>query len=413
MRKIAISLLAVLLLVTLAGCGSASTDGVSVQSVAMLAGLDAAGQVNRYGGVVTAGKQTDIKREEGKELAQVLVKVGDEVTKGQTLLRYNTAADQLNLEKAQLQLQQMQLDIEGQLSQKTQLENEKAAAGAEEQLSYTLEIQSLETAIREARYNVTLQQKEIDRLNTAVGNNTVTAPVDGKVMAINVDGSMDSAGNAKPLVSLVEAGGYQIKGTIDETNRTDLTQDMPVLIRSRTDEGKIWRGTIARIDWENPISSSSDSGAVYYGSKDSASETTTSSKYPFYVTVTSDSDLMLGQHVYIEADWGQAQENGLRLPAAFFNDAETDAPWVWAENGSKLEKRSVMLSDYDQELDTWAVQSGLTAQDYIAYPDETLRAGAATTHFDEAGMEQQTPNAAGNVKDTDVLEKTVTAEGAA
>lgn len=394
MKKIGTILLTALLLAALSGCGaSGGSSGVTVQSVAMLTGLDAAGQVNRYAGVVSAGKQTDVKKDDAKTVERVWVSVGDDVTKGQTLFTYDTASTQMDLDKAKLQYQQMQVDIQGQSDQKAQLEKEKAAAPAEGQLSYTLEIQTLETAIREAQYNLTLQQKEIEKLQGAVGNNAVTSPVDGRVLAVNTDGGTDSSGSVKPMVSLVEAGGYQVKGTIDETNRTALTEGAAVLIRSRVDDTAVWKGSVSRIDWENPISTGSSGGLMtekYAASSSSAGGSETAagaSKYPFYVKLEAGEGLLLGQHVFVEPDVGQGQSGELRLPGDYFTDAAGSSPWVWAATAqNKLEKRPVKLSDHQADTDTWRVDSGLTAQDYIAYPDDTLKEGMAVSRLDASAF---------------------------
>lgn len=94
----------------------------------------------------------------------------------------------------------------------------------------------------------------------------------------------------------------------------------------------------------------------------------------------------MGQHVYIEPDYGQEDqqdENLINLPSYFINDTE-GKPWVWAQNSKgKLEKRSVTLGEYNTETDTYPVTDGLTAEDYIAYPDESLKAGMTCITYDE------------------------------
>ena len=60
--------------------------------------------------------------------------------------------------------------------------------------------------------------------------------------------------------------------------------------------------------------------------------------------------------------------------------------WAQGSNG-KLEKRSVTLGEYNGELDTYAVTDGLTASDYIAYPDDTLKAGMSCVTYDESTFE--------------------------
>ena len=109
---------------------------------------------------------------------------------------------------------------------------------------------------------------------------------------------------------------------------------------------------------------------------DGGSDVSTTSKYPFYVTLDSSDGLLMGQHVYIEPDHGQGQkQEGIHLPAYYINDADT-SPWVWAQDkNGKLEKRSLTLGTYEEDLATYPVESGLAAEDYIAFPDETLTVG--------------------------------------
>ena len=55
--------------------------------------------------------------------------------------------------------------------------------------------------------------------------------------------------------------------------------------------------------------------------------------------------------------------------------------YVWAENGSRLEKRSVTLGETNPMTGTVEVLEGLTGDDYIAFPDPNVCVeGAPTTH---------------------------------
>ena len=114
-----------------------------------------------------------------------------------------------------------------------------------------------------------------------------------------------------------------------------------------------------------------------------------SSKYPFYVALESTDGLLLGQHVYIEPDYGQdAVEDAdtIHLPSWYLCDIEGN-PYVWAQSGSgKLEKRNVTLGSYDDMMDTYVIESGLTPDDYIAFPDETLSAGMTCVTYDESNF---------------------------
>lgn len=101
-----------------------------------------------------------------------------------------------------------------------------------------------------------------------------------------------------------------------------LAEGMNVIIRSRLDENVTWKGTVDRIDWENRVENNNNN-MYYYGSTD---EMTSISKYPFYINLEDITGLILGQHVYIEPDYGQEEEReGLWLPAYYINDI-TAAP---------------------------------------------------------------------------------------
>ena len=55
--------------------------------------------------------------------------------------------------------------------------------------------------------------------------------------------------------------------------------------------------------------------------------------------------------------------------------------FVRAEQGGKLEMRTVVLGEYNMMLDTYEDLEGLTEDDFIAFPDyELCQPGVATTH---------------------------------
>ncbi|MEA4964322.1 MAG: HlyD family efflux transporter periplasmic adaptor subunit [Oscillospiraceae bacterium] len=387
MKKLSALLAAAMLLAVLAGCGAQVEGEASVQSVSMICGLGSVGLVDRYAGTVSPRSETEIKKDDSKTVAEIKVAEGDSVKKDQVLFTYDSEAAQLSLEKAQLELEQLNNSVTSLESEKSDLEKEKAKASAAEQLSYTLEIQSTDTSIREANYNIGLKEKEIQKLQDSMENLEVVSPVDGRVQSLNADGGTDSTGNTLPFMTVMETGDYRIKGTVDEANAGTITEGMAVIIRSRTDDSATWNGTISSIDFENPVQ---DSNNNYYVSSSSSDEMTTSSKYPFYVDLQGADGLMLGQHVYIEPDYGQEAEqdaNQICLPSYYLNDVDGSA-WVWAQNDKeKLEKRTVTLGTYDEGADTYVIDGGLSAEDYIAFPDESLQAGMTCVPYDESAFE--------------------------
>lgn len=362
----------------LAGCSNGSDLTVSVQSVGMITGYGSVGLYDRYAGIVEAGETVDIKKDDTMEVDEVLVKVGQAVKAGDVLFTYDTETISLDLEKKQLELEQLKNTITTKNAQITTLEKEKAQAASSAQLDYTLQIQALQIEVKETEYNVTAKEKEIERSKTVLENAQVTATVDGTVSSINTDNATDDWGNPKPFISITEAGDFRVKGTINEQNAYALAVDTPVIIRARVGDAS-WTGTITLVDFEHPTTGNDD-GYYYMGASD---EMTSSSKYPFYVELDTDDNLMLGQHVYIEPDLGQDEQEGFYLPAPYIVDADGDA-YVWAASDEdKLEKRTVSLGAFDEGLDSYEILGGLELTDYIADPSQECEAGAAVEYYDE------------------------------
>ena len=397
MKKVALFLSVILLFTALTGCGPDKGEA-SVQSVSMICGMGSVGLADRFAGMVTPHGETNIKVNEGSEVAEVLVEVGNDVIAGQPLFRYDMAQSQLELERAQLELEKLKNTLTAYDEQKKEItksdntkwydfllnnaaQNSTAQDTAKQSKESQLDLREIDVLILQAKYDISVKEKEIEKLINTVNNVTVTAPVSGVIQAINENGAMDDFGNPLPFMTIVETGGCRIKGYINENSAAALSEGMEVLLRSRVSE-QVWHGTVSEIDWNNPEQNSSN-----YGYSDD--DTVMSSKYPFYVVLEDSSGLMMGQHVYIEPDYGQdaiADANAIHLPAWYICDADSN-PYVWAQGGSgKLEKRNITLGDYDEMMDTYVVESGLTAQDYIAFPEENLTVGMTCVTYDESNF---------------------------
>jgi HlyD family secretion protein len=365
----------------LTGCGTGSEDTASVQSVAMITGTGSVGVVDCYAGKVVSGETAKLKKDEDKTVLEVLVAEGDMVSEGDVLFSYDTEAMQLSLDKLKLEKENYENTISAAESEITELESQRSKASSSQQLSYTLQINSRQADIREAEYNMALKDKEIATMEADMENAEITSPISGRVMSVADEDSTDYSSDDSAFITVMDVSSYRVEGEINELNLYSMTEGMRVVVRSRIDETQVWYGVIDSIDWENPVKNSSNS---YYVSD--SDDMTTASKYPFYVVLDDTDGLLLGQHVYIEPDYGQEQTSGLMLPAYFVNDEGDDA-WVWAANAKgKLEKRSVTLGVYDSDLDEYEILSGLTAEDYIAFPEDRLSEGMAVTYYDESSF---------------------------
>ncbi len=375
MKKWMICILLTALTFSLIGCGS-DENAVYVQSVADLSGMGAIAPGDRFAGMVVSENVVEVKKDSDKTIGELLVKEGDDVTEGQELFNYDTEDLQLSLDKQKLELEQMQATIDNYKEQIADLEEERASASASDQLQYTIQIQTLQVDLKEAEINIKAKQTAVDQSEALLENTSVVSPVNGRIQTINENGT-DNYGNPLPYITIQQAGSYRVKGTLGELQRGQIAEGLRVKLLSRTDADQYWLGTVSLIDYKNP--SQGNQNDMYYGV--STDEMTSSSKYPFYIELDSVEGLLLGQHVYIEPDVGDAKSSALLLDASFICFEEDGSAYVWAENDDELEKRTVTLGALDDMLWAYEVLDGLTAEDYIAFPDSELcQEGAPTTH---------------------------------
>ena len=381
MKKAAFVLALVMLLGCVSGCGAAEGEA-SVQSVSMICGLGSVGLADRFAGIVSPLGETTIKKNDAMTIDTIKVKVGDSVKKGDVLLTYDLSQIRTDLEMAQLELEQLNATLEDQQAELERIQKLMDSTYDDAtKRQYALDLREQNVKVLETKANIATKKKDIEKLKANTADSTVKSPVDGEVQSLNPDGGTDNSGNALPFMTIVETGGFRIKGYVNENNASVLTEGTAVVIRSRVSD-QTWKGSISSIDWNNAQQSRSD-----YGDSDTAM----SSKYPFYVTLDGDGEgLLMGQHVYIEPDYGQEDTQ---------DESLINLPRVWAQNSKgKLEKRSVTLGEYNTETDTYPVTDGLTAEDYIAYPDDSLKAGMTCITYDDATFD---PSAGGSTGDMD------------
>ncbi len=368
----------------LSGCGASGTEEtVSVQSVSMITGMGAVGMVDRYAGMVVSGETAEIQKDENKAVLEVFVEEGDMVEAGDILFAYDTEALQLDLDKLYLEKESYENTISAAESEIEELKKQKANASSSQQLSYTLQINAREADIREAEYNLALKEREITAMEEGMENTEIATPLSGRVMAVNTEENSDPYGESpNSFITVMDVSSYRVEGHINELNLYSLPEGTPVVIRSRIDDTVTWTGSVTSIDWENPVTGNNNN-MIYMGPED---EMTSSSKYPFYVTLDHTEGLILGQHIYIEPDYGQDAESGLILPGYFIVNADS-SPWVWAASAKgTLEKRSVTLGAYDPDMDEYEILSGIDAGDYLAFPDDTLKEGMTVSYYDESSF---------------------------
>lgn len=337
---------------------------------------------NRYSGMVVAQDTVKIKKDSTQKVKELFVEKGQAVEKGQKLFEYDTTENANKVEQTKLEIEKMQNSISNNQKQIQSLAEQRNAQPDNSQ-ALTIEIQELENEVKQTEYNIKTKELEITNLNKAIKNAVVKADITGIIQTIN-DGDNDTSVGYQEeqddsYITIMQTGDYKIKGVVNEQNVMMFTEGQKVIIRSRLDESKTWTGTITKVDTSNPESKDNNSYMMY----SSSDEMTTSSKYPFYITLDQKDGLMMGQHVYIEFDYGQiAKQDGIWIPSYFVVEEEGNS-YVWvAGKGDKLEKRKVTVGIKDENLLEYQITEGLSKEDYIAEPAENLVEGSKVDKYD-------------------------------
>lgn len=393
MKQSRVAALLCALCLTLTACGSSGT-AVYVQSVEKLAAMGGIAPGDRFLGMVVSEHTAEITRDGEKTIAELLVKEGDDVQEGQDLFSYDTEELQLNLDKKNLELDQLKSSIESYKDKIKTLERERTTVSGTAKLQYTVEIQAAQVDLKEAELKLKSKEDEVVKAQELLENSTVISPITGRVQKINENQTTDQNGNPAPYIVIQQSGSYRVKGVLGELQRGSLKEGDRVKLVSRTGDAQAWKGTITLVDYENP--SQGNSYDRYMGM--SSDEMTSASKYPFYVALDSTEGLMLGQHLYIELDYGTEETPGVGIGGAFLCYNEDGTVYVWAEKNGKLEKRAVVLGEYDPMTDVQKITQGLSLEDYIAYPDpELCRPGVPTTHSQVSTAEDAVPEEGGDL----------------
>ncbi len=379
---------------------------VYVESVKNITGIGFYGE-NRYMGIVESQETKGVEKASDKTVKTVFVEVEDVVKTGDPLFEYDTEEMELKLKQLELELTSINNSISTANQQIATLNSEKEQVPPEERIEYTSQIQSLQAQINQYNYDASAKQLEIDRQKASMQNATVYSPMDGVIKEIkNESGGVSSPGddyydpnggdsNSNAFIQIMAMGDYRIKGTANEMNVQSMSVGTPVIVRSRIDETQTWMGTISKIDTEHPDQNNNN---YYYSSG------TQTTKYPFYVELDSIDGLMLGQHLYIELDYGQSTAKAGLWLDEFYIVMDDGEPYVWAaDKNNKIEKRKVELGEYDENLMRYEILSGISEEDRIAFPDSYIKEGMKVTENYEDVMDQNMNGGDGENIDGDMF----------
>ncbi len=365
---IAVVVAVVVVLIVVLGNPQASSAAV-LQSVSSV--ISSTSASNRYSGIVETQKGENVAFDTSQKLDKLLVKEGDTVKKGAPLFSYNTDSINLAIQKLQVENEIRQNTIKSNNEQIARYQNMMANASGSEQITYNAEIQQLQADNSQLEYDIKTKAAEIEAKQKSLENSTVTSPIDGTIKKILDPSSLSGDNpNADPsaFITITASGNLRVKGSVGEQNIYEINVGTNVIVRSRVSTAETWSGTVASIETQSTESDQKD--MTYYSPMPAESST----KYPFYVDLESTEGLILGQHVTIEVDYGQAEaRQGIWLSSAWLTFEGDNAYILAAKTASgPAEKRLVTLGEYDPNLDEYEIVSGLSEAEYIALPEASV-----------------------------------------
>ena len=389
MKKTVIALGAALIL-GLTGCGGQTQ--INVEQAGMLA--SAATSADKFAGMVVSENVVEIERDTEKQIQELYVAAGDTVRVNEKLFEYDTDTLSLTIDKQQLELDKLTQQIKDLTTQKTsvekQIKTEKAKKKKDQNadllVSLDIQLRSVNADLTTANYEKKTKQAEMNYNKDMLKNAVVRSPIKGTVRSVNENGS--------PYITIQQAGAFQVKGMLGELSLgSGIMEGVSVTILSRTDPTASWTGMVSLVDYNNAGTEEQDN---MFGGGDAM---TTSTSYPFYITLDSTDGLLLGQHVYIQISAAAVGDDLLRIPEHYVMDVLMDEEtWtttgtVWGVNPEtgKLTKVTVTLGEFDPTYGTYVILEGITAEDYLADPtDPGVKEGAAVYQRSELEYMGQT-----------------------
>lgn len=219
------------------------------------------------------------------------------------------------------------------------------------------QIKDMEFQIKMAEAELKIMQKEAD-------DGAVTAEFDGTVTGLLMPEEAVEMG--MPLMKISGGGGFYVTGSVSELELHHVQPGQIVDVMS-WDTGMMYEGTVVEVQ---PFPQTQDE-MYYYGGQQN------SSYYPYKVFIDESAMLQDGFYVSMTLRAGESQ-GSLYINNAFVRtEGAASYVYVRGENGL-LEKRYLKLGgllwgEYSQ------VVSGLTAEDFVAFPyGKQIKEGAPT-----------------------------------
>lgn len=370
-------------------------------------------------GTVSSGSSQTVTLSAERAFAELYVGDGDNVAKGDALVKYDTESYEQKLAQSQIDLMSAQIRLESANTKLTALNNATKVVSTPEDNSeanepeegegeeteeyndtsvelYSTSDGSIYTAselrtekntvndeIRSLSTSMSECQNKIDSLNRKINDSTVYAAIDGVVATADSsllnteiaegEDSTSFSGQAPVIVKVTSNNGVYVNTYISEFNKSKVSAGDAAYVSSWV-TGEVYKASVTNI---SEYASESYSGYMSDG-------TDSISYYPMTVllddknislAVGSDVEVSLTKPAdYVSDDPEENDSGEIYLYKAFVLD-EKGSKYVYISKKGKLTKKKIKVSG--QSADTYIVTEGISGDDYIAFPyGDNIKVGA-------------------------------------
>lgn len=303
------------------------------------------------------------------EVDKVSVKDGDVVEKGAPLFTYKN-------EQVQSQIEQLELQLNSAKSQKEEIQKQNAEAkkqlealkkaGLDNQNAPQGQVPNLgqnaggELSTGSVDDQIKLLEKQIKALKDKEYY-TVTAPIDGKVILGESNGSP-----TQPYMT-IESSNYYVSGTVNEKDQPKIKDGQEVEINILSTNNNI-KGKITSVG-NTPVDGGA-SLAAQAGAQGGAGGNM--SYYKVNITPDSQEDLTNGFHVQASVN---LEQKPIEIPKVAILNVDNEE-FVFKNVDGKLVKQVITYSPKEGSEDVVIVNSGLNEEDkIISNPTPNMKEG--------------------------------------
>ncbi|WLR54457.1 efflux RND transporter periplasmic adaptor subunit [Mesobacillus subterraneus] len=204
------------------------------------------------GTVVLEEEQKVYASPEKGKLAEILVKEGETVKKGDVLAKYDHSALKLELERVKLQaesgylrINQLDKKIKDVREKESELSKQIGKKAAKEQTE--AEIDQFEAEKRLANIDlrqVLLQQKDTE---ARLQDLEIKSSIDGVVLQVNEESPADPAAAVKPVIHIGDLDAKGASGLLSEFDSMKVKEGQKVKLHSDVLPEKEWNGVVEEI----------------------------------------------------------------------------------------------------------------------------------------------------------------------